>query len=196
MSILNNIISISSSEKRSSEHTELRLLIKDCLASSRSAQKKLYDLYAPGAYGVIKRYIYNNEPLANEILNDSFYKIFTKLDQYSYQGVFEGWIRRIVVNTITDHLRKNINTTQQHKELQSEDAFVNSEPVGNMSHKELLALIQTLPDLQRAVFNLHVIENYSHKEIGLLLNISDNNSRWHLNDARKRLKAKINLMLK
>lgn len=135
--------------------------------------------------------MYNNDQAAQELLNDCFYKIFVKLDQYSFQGAFEGWIRRIVVNTVTDHLRKNIKDDQAHKEVQPEDVYVRSESVERLSHKELLAIIETLPDAQRLVFNLYVFENYSHKEIAKLLNLNENNSRWHLNDARRRLKEKI-----
>jgi RNA polymerase sigma-70 factor (ECF subfamily) len=76
-----------------------------------------------------------------------------------------------------------------------EDAYVNSEPVENMSHKELLKIIETLPDVQRNIFNLFVFENYSHKEIAKMLNMQQNNCRWHLNDARRRLKEKINLLI-
>ncbi len=138
--------------------------------------------------------MYGNESGAQEVLNDSFYKIFTKLDQYSFQGAFEGWIRRIVINTLMDHLRKNIKNDHLFKEVQAEDAYVKSESVEKMSYKELLEIIQTLPDLQRAVFNLFVFESYSHKEIGTLLGINESNSRWHLNDARRRLKEKINVI--
>lgn len=181
------------SERNVSGHSELSMLIRDCIAEKKSAQKKLYDLYSPAAYGVIKRYLYNNEAIAQEILNDSFYKVLTKLDLYTFQGSFEGWIRRIVVNTATDYLRKSIKD-EHHKEVQPEDAYISSESVEKISHKELLKLIQELPDAQRAVFNLYVFENYSHKEIATILNINENNSRWHLNDARKRLKEKIKLI--
>ncbi len=135
--------------------------------------------------------MYGNDTAAQEVLNDAFFKIFTKLDQYSFQGAFEGWIRRIVVNTLMDHLRRNIKNDQNFKEVQPEDAYVNSEGVEKMSYKELLVLVNSLPDLQRAVFNLFVFENYSHKEIATFLDINENNSRWHLNDARRRLKEKL-----
>jgi len=194
---VNNISNIQVlSEKSSSGNDELHILIKDCIASSRSAQKKLYDLYAPGAYGVIKRYIYDNDTTAQEVLNDSFFKVFTKLEQYSFQGVFEGWIRRIVVNTLMDHLRKNVKYDKFHKEMQPEDAYVKSESVENMSYKELLVMVHTLPAAQLSVFNFFVFENLSHKEIATALNITENNSRWYLNDARRRLKEKLNFMMK
>jgi len=179
-----------------SGHSELSILIRDCIAESRSAQKRLYDLYAPAAYGIIKRYLYYDDAVAEEILNDSFYKILTRLDQYNFEGAFEGWIRRIVVNSITDHLRKNIKGRLLNKEIQPEDAYINSESVEKLSHKELLQLVQGLPDAQRIVFNLFVFENYSHRDIALLLNINENNSRWHLNDARRRLKEKIKFIMK
>jgi RNA polymerase sigma factor (sigma-70 family) len=197
---LNKIINVSApitaSEKSTSAKDELSILIQGCIVHSRSAQKKLYDIYSPDAYGVIKKYVFNNESIAREILNDAFFKIFRDLKQYSFQGAFEGWIRRIVVNTIADHLRKNINHEQAHKELQPEDAYINSQSVENLSHKELLQVIATLPDAQREVFNLFVFENYSHKEIAKLLNINQSNCRWHLNDARRRLKEKISAFIK
>jgi RNA polymerase sigma factor (sigma-70 family) len=175
---------------------DLALLVKECIAENRSAQKKLYDMYSPAAYGVIKRYVYNDEFTAQEILNDAFFKVLTKLKQYSFQGPFEGWIRRIVVNTITDRLRKNVKEDNNHKELQAEDAYIQSESVDRMSKKELLQLVQSLPEVQRAVFNLFVFENFAHKEVASVLDITENNSRWYLNDARRRLKEKINFILK
>jgi RNA polymerase sigma factor (sigma-70 family) len=195
--VLNVSAHYPASEMSLSTHDELRILIKECLVHSRSAQKKLYDSYSPDAYGIIKKFVHGNEPLAKEILNDSFFKIFRDLHQYSFQGAFEGWIRRIVVHTVSDHLRKNINDSRhQYKEITPEDAYINSEPVENLSHKELLKVIETLPEAQRDVFNLFVFENYSHKEIAKLLNIKQNNCRWHLNDARRRLKEKLNSIIK
>ncbi len=192
---LNISATFPATENRYSGQSELSILISDCIAGSRGAQKKLYDIYSPAAYGVIKRYLYNNEPIAQEVLNDSFLKVLTKLETYNFQGSFEGWIRRVVVNTLTDHLRKSIKD-EHHKEVQPEDAFVNSDSIGKISHKELLKVVQELPDTQRAVFNMYVFENFSHKEIGTLLNINENNSRWHLNDARRRLKEKVNNLMK
>ena len=158
------------------------------------AQKKLYDQYAPFIYGIIKRYVYNGGQ-ADEILNDSFYKILTGLHGYAFKGSFEGWMRRIVNNTITDNFRKNIKKEPAYKvDIETTDVHVDGEVAGRMGYKELLKLIHQLPDTQRAVFNLFVFEQYSHKEIADHLGINENNSRWHLNDARKRLKEKITSM--
>ncbi len=183
------------SEQSSTRVDELQFLIKECIGHSRSAQKKLYDRYSPDVYGIIKKFVYNNDQVAKEILNDSFFKIFRDLGQYSFQGAFEGWIRRIVIHSVTDYFRKN-DKDEVHREVEAEDAYINSEPVDNLSHKELLKIIDTLPDAQKEVFNLFVFENYSHKEISKLLNIKQNNCRWHLNDARRRLKEKLTLFMK
>jgi len=123
--------------------------------------------------------MYNNETQAQELLNDCFYKIFTKLELYNFQGAFEGWIRRLVVNTVTDHLRKKIKDDEIHKEVKPEDAYVNNDSIEQISHKELLKMIESIPDTQRK-----------------LLNINENNCRWHLNDARRRLKEKLNFIIK
>ncbi len=191
-----NIQKKSTLAKSLSAQNDLHVLIDECIAQNRLAQKKLYDRYASFAFGIIKRYEYN-EQSAQEIMNDAFFKVFTKLEQYSYAGSFEGWIRRIIVNSVTDHLRKYIKETQVHKvEAEPMHAFTESESMGMMSYKELLSVVHTLPDTQRAVFNLFVFESLSHKEIGACLNMNENNSKWHLNDARRRLKEKLEKFLK
>lgn len=172
------------------------LLIKDCIAGDRNAQKYLYNQYAPRAYAIIRRYTRQNE-LADEMLNDAFYKVFTKISSFSGSGSFEGWIRRIVINTVTDHLRKYIKDQQvYHAAEMPEDVYLKDDLVGKLAYKELLAIVHELPDTQRMVFNLYVFEELKHKEISEELGITEVNSRWHLNDARRRLKEKINSIMK
>jgi RNA polymerase sigma factor (sigma-70 family) len=173
-----------------SGHGELHELIEQCIACNRMAQKKLYDQYAPLLYGIIKRYTYNGGQ-ADEILNDGFYKIFTGLHLYTFKGSFEGWMRRIVINTITDHFRKYIKNEPVKTDIEPMDIRVDDDAVSKLRYKELLALVHELPDTQRAVFNLFVFEQLSHKEIAEQLGLNENNCRWHLNDARRRLKEKI-----
>lgn len=171
---------------------ELSVLISGCMSGKRSAQKALYDKFAPQAYGIIRRYTSHKE-MSDEILNDAFFKILTKIDQYQGKGSFEGWLYKIVVYTVTDHLRKYIKEKDRSDTREIEDNVeVSASIVEQISYKELLAMIHELPDTQRVVFNLHVMEQYSHKEIGTLLNITEGNSRWHLNSARKQLMKKIN----
>lgn len=182
--------------RESGEWAELTTLVKECIAQSRIAQKRFYDKYSPLIYAIIKRYEYN-EHAACEILNDVFLKIFTKLDQYSFEGSIEGWMRRIAINTVTDHIRKYVKDKQVvSSELQDYNAYIDSSAVQGLAYKELVQLIHGLPEMQKAVFNLHVFESLPHKEIGTLLNISENNSRWYLNMARKNLKEKITLLTK
>lgn len=175
---------------------DTQLLIQECIARNRNAQKALYNKYAPQAYATIKRYTKQDE-LADEILNDAFFKVFTKISSYSGTGSFEGWIKKVVTNTVMDHLRKYIKDQQvYHAEDMPEEVYMSDDIVGKLSYKELLAVVQELPDTQRIVFNLFVFEDYKHKEISEELGITEVNSRWHLNDARKRLKDKINSIMK
>ncbi|XZF15782.1 RNA polymerase sigma factor [Chitinophagaceae bacterium MMS25-I14] len=178
-----------------SVHAQLHLLIRDCIAHDRRAQKKLYDTYSPFVYGVIRRYVPAAEHAA-EILNDSFYRIFTRLEQYSFQGAFEAWLRRITVNQVSDHFRKKINKADHSVTVEDYHAYVDNDILGRIGQKELLNVIHELPEMQRAVFNMYVFDDYSHKEISELLGITNNNSRWHLNDARRRLKEKISLTMR
>ncbi len=172
------------------------MLVRDCIAGDRNAQKYLYNQYAPKAYAIIRRYTRQAE-IADEILNDAFYKVFTKISSYSGSGSFEGWIRRVVVNTVTDHMRKYIRDQQiYHAAEMPEDVYMNDDAAGKMAYKELLAIVHELPDTQRMVFNLYVFEELKHKEIAEALGITEVNSRWHLNDARRRLKEKINSIMK
>ena len=175
---------------------ELRQLLRDCLAGKRVAQKKLYDRFSPLLFGIIRRYM-PGQAAAGEVLNDSFYKIFSKLDTYQFTGSFEGWMRRIVVHTITDHFRKTSRIPHMDStDLVEVNVQVMQDAISRIHYKELLRLIHALPDTQRTVFNLFVFEQFSHKEIGDQLGLSENNSRWYLNDARRRLKEKITSMMK
>ncbi len=172
----------------------LSTLIQDCIAWKRPAQRIFYETYAPAIYNIIRRYVFD-DATAQEILNDSFYKIFTRLEQYAGQGPIEAWMRRIAVNTITDYLRKHLRQKPAEVvEVLEDDAFVDNEAVSNLSFAELTGCLSQLTDIQRTVFNLAVFESLTHKEIGAALSITAGNSRWILNDARKQLKQIITRM--
>ena len=176
-------------------NTELRALIAACINNELASQKVLYDRYHPQAMGVIRRYVGDNH-LANELLNDVFFTVLTKLEQYAFKGAFEGWIRQITINRVGMHFRQNVKHEQVHyTDIPDTDFSLSSTAVSQLGYKELLGLIHELPDTQRAVFNLAVFEDCSHKEIGKILGMKVNNSRWYLNDARNRLKEKIKCRL-
>lgn len=119
------------------------------------------------------------------MLQDGFIRVFDNLTQFKYNGSFEGWIRRIIVNTSLNHCRKS-SFKQEYIGIDDlQDTVVNSKAISKLSEMELLELIQKLPDGYRMVFNLYVIEGYSHKEIGDLLNITESTSRSQLAKSRK-----------
>ena len=181
----------SKEEETNAVKEQLHLLIDACLEQKQSAQRILYETYAPATWNVIKRYVFEHEA-AQEILNDTYYKVFTRLAQYGYKGSFEGWIRKIAVNTIVDYLRKYMPKKGfLMSQTYEENAWVEEDAVSKINFKELVAFTFKIPDMHRAVFNFYVFENLSHKEIAAALQISEGNSRWILNDARKQLQKLI-----
>jgi RNA polymerase sigma factor (sigma-70 family) len=129
-----------------------------------------------------------NQEDAIDIYNRAFLKVFNKLDQYGNKGSFEGWVRRIVVNTALDFVRsaaRRNNTVPIEQELN----IASSELVlSNINSQRILSVIQSLPELQRAVVSLFTLEGYSHREIAEKLSIKEGTSKWYLSEARKELK--------
>lgn len=152
----------------------------------------MYRLFAPRLFTVCLRYGKDRHE-AEEILQEGFIKVFSSLHQYRAEGSLEGWLRRIIVTTALQRLRSR---TPLHAVLSVEGSTHNEVAEGetiesNLSAKELLALVQTLPVMYRTVFNLYVFEGYQHKEIAELLHISEGTSKSNLYDARQWLKGKI-----
>ena len=169
----------------------LQQLIMACRANERSAQRKLYEAYAGFIYGVIRRFT-GDEAVAQDIQSEAFYRIFKRLDQYRFEGAFEGWMRRIAVHAVADYFRKNRPDNIQLSDATENIAvYHDTNGPAQLGYKELLGIIHKLPPMHRAVFNLFVFEQYPHKEIAALMGITESNSRWHLNDARRRLKEQI-----
>lgn len=165
-------------------------LIKGCIRENRQAQQMLFQKYAGKMLVVCMRYARHHAE-AEDILQDGFIKVFDNISRFRMEGSFEGWIRRIMVNTALKNFRKSSFKKEQIGiETYQEDS---SEPeiYSQLSEEELLKIINTLPDGYRIVFNLYVIEGYSHKEIGQLLSIQESTSRSQLVKARKLLQKKI-----
>jgi RNA polymerase sigma factor (sigma-70 family) len=158
-----------------------------------SCQKSLFNRYASSLLGVSYRYARNKED-AEDILQDSFIKIFGKLEQFKGDGSFEGWMRRIVVNTAL----KKYSLSRYTKEFTVEeindvkdDGNMDVPAYNHLTEKDLLALINELPDGYRIIFNLYVIEGYAHDEIADLLGIQAGTSRSQLVKARNLLQKRI-----
>ena len=159
-------------------------LIQACIKEDKSAQKALYDLFSAKMYFVCLRYA-RHEAEAQDILQDAFIKVFDKLDSFRFNGSFEGWVRRIMVNTALNYCRKSTYKYENIGIEDYQDKVVNSKAISRLSEQELLGIIQQLPDGYRMVFNLYIIEGYSHKEIAEMLSISENTSPSQLDKARK-----------
>jgi RNA polymerase sigma-70 factor (ECF subfamily) len=171
-------------------------MIAGCRDGKRRAQSDLYQRFASGMFGVCLRYSRSREE-AEDILQEGFLKVFGRISQYTGKGSFEGWIRRIMVNTAINHyhasLKQQFILVENIQELaveedQSAQDFGQDSGGAGIDTKRLLNLVQELPDGYRMVLNLHVFEGYNHKEIGEMLGISDNTSKSQLSKARKYLK--------
>ena len=155
-----------------------------------AAQSEIYKLYADVLFGISLKYSRNYQD-AEDTLQDSFLIIFDKIKQYNNKGSFEGWLKRIVINTALQKYRKK-NHLQLIKEVSDTEEVV--EVDFEDTHLDigfLLKLVQELPDKYRLVFNLYVLDSYSHKEISKMLNISEGTSKSNLSRARKKLKEKL-----
>jgi len=167
-------------------------LIKKCLSNDSRAIKELYDLYAPKMFGVCLRYA-KNQMEAEDILQEGFIKVFSNLHHFKFEGSFEGWIRRTFVNTAINHYKKNLKHARELDIHDVETENLKGEKVlDRLSAEEILSVIQTLPEGYRVVFNLNVIEGYTHKMIGEMLRISENTSKSQLLRAKRLLREKIN----
>jgi len=171
--------------------------VQDNLATDLYSQELIYRQFAPKMYGICLRFA-GNKMEADDILQEGFIKILTKLKDFRNEGSFEGWIRKTIVNTAINYYRKNL----KYSKFQNIDEF--EVPVSNyeenifdkISREELIDLVHQLPNGYRTIFNLNVIEGYTHKEIGEMLNISDNTSKSQLTRARSILQKKVLVLMK
>ncbi|MCO6485446.1 MAG: sigma-70 family RNA polymerase sigma factor [Saprospiraceae bacterium] len=162
-------------------------LLDGCRRGERLAQRRLYERYYGRNMSVCLRYAGNREE-ALEILNSAFLKVFQHIDRYQPSGTLAAWIARIVFNTAMDHIRSRRTYREQIRFPEKADAPVVSDPLDAMSGEEILRLLHQLPDTQRQIFSLYVIDGYRHKEIAELFGFDEATSRWHLAQARKQLR--------
>ena len=182
-------MSIALAYTTSGHASELEQLIQGCILNERGAQEKLYHLFYPRMMALVRRYI-DQEMQAEEVLNNGYLRAFQKVKQYNFQGSFEGWLRKIVFHAVADYVKQNARYSNSVV-LIEKDELVHKDHADRLYYDQLVKLVQMLPDATRTVFNMYVMEGFTHKEIGNLLGISEGTSKWHLSEGRRVLKEKI-----
>jgi RNA polymerase sigma factor (sigma-70 family) len=162
-------------------------IVEGCKLGDRKMQEMLYYKYSPKMYSICLRYCGNAED-AQDLLQDGFMKVYANIEKFRGDGSFEGWVRRIFVNTSIEHFRRNlkISVIPEGQEYNIVDNDWNG--FDAMAEKDILSLIQELSPGYKQVFNMYVIEGYSHKEISELLEISEGTSKSQLARAKAILK--------
>ena len=158
-------------------------LISGCINGNRRMQEELYRRFSPRMYAVCLRYAGSSEE-AEDILQEGFIKIFKKLSSFRGEGSFEGWIRRIFVNTAIEHFRRKryLQPVTEKEENTIEGKYISV--LDTLAEKDILDLIRQLSPGYRTVFNMYVVEGYTHKEIGDILGISEGTSKSQLSRAK------------
>lgn len=165
------------------------------MSGNRRDQELLYRRYSPRLYAVCLQYSGNKEE-ARDVLQEGFIKIFENLSHFSHDGSFEGWMRRIIVNTALERYRNRyyLNRVDDIDDVEEPEAQPGTEDFAGLEAYDLLNMVMELPPKYRMVFNLFAIEGYSHKEISNMLSISEGTSKSNLSRAREILQRKVMLL--
>ncbi len=162
-------------------------IVEGCRKGERRFQELLYRRHATKMYGICLSYAGDRE-LARDIMQDAFIKVFRQLDNFKFSGSLEGWIRRVVVNSAIDTLRKRIKMENRiDRDIIEIEARDSNGALSDMTVEELMSFVSRLPAGARMVFNLFAVEGYSHKEIAKNLKISIGTSKSQYNRARNLL---------
>jgi len=162
-------------------------ILQGCLKNHAAAQRELYQRYSPKMLAVCFRFAHNRED-AEDMLQDGFIKVFLQMHTFQSKGAFEGWIRRIMVHTCINHLKKNKRFNESVDLIQASSAQVREESIPSIVQaKQIVDCIRLLPIGYRTVLNLYAIEGYSHKEISGMLDIEESTSRSQYTRARQML---------
>lgn len=170
-------------------------IIKGCCTYNRLFQEHLYLQYNASFLKICGRYAQSFED-AEQLLQDGFLKIFNNIRYFKKQGSFEGWMKKIIINTCLDYLRSKQFKDKKRLQLipdfsETQQYKCEATALEKMALDDLTILIQDLPPMSKAAFNLFVIDGYSHKEVSEKLKISEGTSQWHVNNARNILQKKI-----
>ncbi len=170
------------------ENVDLDQLIHGCRRKDRNSQHRLYSAFYNYAMSIARRYIHQSE-MAEEVVNDAFFKVFTKIDLYPGTMPFRYWLRRILINTAIDQLRQGMNKMQLVELAAWNDPDWDSGIIESLTHGQILELMDQLSPAYRAVFNLYVVDGFSHEEIAEMLQISVGGSKSNLSRARQQLRV-------
>jgi RNA polymerase sigma-70 factor (ECF subfamily) len=177
-------------KKNNFSEDNLDSVIKACLNQDSQAQKTLIRLFYGYAKSISMRYAAHQEE-AEEIINDSFLKIFIHIKNYDHSIPFKGWLRTIVINTSIDHYRKN-KKYKHPVDIDEVDIIDDDDDIiSKISAEEILSLVQRLSPAYRMVFTLYVVEGYNHREIATMMGIKEGTSKSNLQDARRKLQYMI-----
>lgn len=181
------------------EYTE-QDIITGCKAQNQLFQKKLYEIKYNLFLKICMRYT-QCEQDAEMVLHDGYLKIFSSIDAYENKGSFEGWMKRIIINTCLDYIKSKSQSNKRQTDFKDEMHEINItssdlNAFEQMTMKEILIEIQSLPTMSKTVFNLFIIDGYTHREISASLHITEGTSQWHVNNARKLLQEKLKHLYK
>ena len=167
--------------------------IEGCIKNDRRAQEALYKAYYRAMISLCLRYTGSSED-AVEVLNNGFFKVFKNIQQYDRnKGSLYTWIRIVVINSCLDFIRQKEKIEIEREPEKKMDVAIPPGVLEKMGADELLSMIRRLPPATGAVFNLFAIEGFSHKEIAVMMRISEGTSKWHLSEGRRKLQSMIQL---
>ena len=163
------------------------LMVQGCLDNVATAQEALYNQFSPRMLGVCYRFARNRED-AEDMLQEGFIKVFSQIHQFTWQGAFEGWIRRIIVHTCINVLKKNKKFSDSVDLFHASSLYLNENNIPSiLQAKQVVECIRLLPIGYKTVLNLYAIEGYSHKEIASILDIEESTSRSQYTRAKSML---------
>lgn len=169
---------------------DLDLIIEDCKKGKTNAQAAIYKMFASKMLALCLRYSENKQE-AEDNLQDGFIKIFKVIKSYKYRGSFEGWIRKIFITVCLKKYKKTIKIYPIEDIEIPDDGWINNNTIQSLSQEKLFKLINDLPKKYRLVFNMYVLDSYSHEDIGNILSITIGTSKSNLSRAKKLLRDKI-----
>tara|TARA_R110001583_G_scaffold57921_7_gene173084 strand:- start:2427 stop:2981 length:555 start_codon:yes stop_codon:yes gene_type:complete len=180
-------------EQEIDKHIFLEKLITGCEKGNVVQQEMLYKHFYGYSLSICRLYTYSNDD-AVSILNDSFLKVFSSIQKKGYNNAvpFKNWLRRIIINTAIDNIRKNSKHYYQLEIEKVENKIPDEDIVDNLNVEDILKLLDQLPEMHRLVFNLYEIQGFSHQEISIKLSIGESTSRVFLTRAKKKLRVLFN----